>query len=283
VFQFESFKASRDTNGDSIFGLGVKMLSAGIDIGAENVKLVVLNGDKLLTYSIVPSGWDTKASLQHAFNEAVEMSGVDSEAIRCVGATGMGRESVSFATTYATDSTCSAKGATWLIHSARTVIDIGAEQSQALTCDGTGRVLEYIRNENCAAGVGAFIEEIASALELRIADMGELSLRSEREITINSTCAIFAESEVISLINEGANKADIARAVSDAIASKAASLLQCVNIKKDVVFIGGVAKNIGVVNSLGRKLNLDILVPEEPSLVTAAGAALIAQQAGGKQ
>ncbi len=254
------------------------MLSAGIDIGAENIKSVVIKDDQLLAYSIVASGRDTNASLQRAFSEAAERSGLDSEAIKCVGATGMGRKSVSFATTHATDSKCSAKGAVWFIPSARTVIDIGAEQSQVLTCDSAGEVLEYVRNDSCAAGAGTFLEETASGLEVRIADMGELSLLSKREITINTTCVIFAESEVISLINEGANREDIVRGISDAIASKAASLLRAVNMEKDIVFIGGVARNIGIVHSLGNKLGLDVLVPEEPSIVTAVGAALIAQQ-----
>lgn len=255
------------------------MLSAGIDIGAENIKLVIMDGDQLLAYSIVPSGWETKDSLQQAFNEALGKSGVERESIMCVGATGMGRESIPLATTYTTESTCNARGAIWLFHSARTVIDMGAEQSHALNCDSTGKVLKYVRNESCAAGTGAFIEEIASALELELKDMGEFSLQSTKAITINSTCSIFAESEVISLINEGANKKDIAGAISDTISSKIASLLKGISVEKDVIFIGGVAKNIGVVTSLRKKLAIDILVPDEPSIVTAAGAALIAQQA----
>ncbi len=257
------------------------MLSAGVDVGAENIKLVVIKDDRLLAYHVVRSGWDTKASLKQAFNVVAEKSGVAPETIKCIGATGMGREIVPLATVYSTDSTCNAAGAVWLIPSARTVIDIGAEQSQVLTCDSTGRVLEFARNENCAAGAGAFIEETATALEQEVTDIGQLSLTSKKEISLNSTCAIFAESEVISLINEGVDKADIARAICNAIAGKATALLQGISLKKDVIFIGGVARNIGVVDCLRKRLGTDVVVPEEPSIIGATGAALLAQRAAG--
>ncbi|MFC1920354.1 acyl-CoA dehydratase activase [Chloroflexota bacterium] len=255
------------------------MLSAGIDIGAENIKLAIIKDDRLLAHITVPSGWDTKASIQQAFDEVTGETGLDRKEFKLLGATGMGRETIESATVYNTDSTCSARGITWLIPSARTVIDIGAEQSQVFSCDAAGKVQEFTRNENCAAGAGAFIEETATALELGIADIGDLSLTSKKDISLNSTCAIFAESEVISLINEGIDKTDIARAICNAIAGKAVSLLKSINVQKDVIFIGGVARNTGVVDSLRKSLNMDILIPEEPEIVTAVGAALLAQQA----
>ena len=253
------------------------MLIAGIDIGAENTKVAVIEDDRLLAYSVVPSGWDTQASLQRAFNEAVEKAGVNPEAITNVGATGMGGKNIALATVYATDSTCSARGTLWLYPSARTVIDIGAEQSQAMTLDAKGTILQYVRNDQCAAGAGAFITAMASVLELRAADISQAALLSENKLTINSTCTIFAESEVISLINEGTHKNDIARAVCDAIAGKAASLLQELKIEKDIIFIGGVAGNAGIAGFLQNKIGLDIIVPEEPRIITAIGAALAAR------
>ncbi len=253
------------------------MLSAGIDVGAENTKVAVIEGDRLLAFSAVPSGWDTQASLRLAFKEALEKAGVNPEAITHVGATGMGGKNITLATVYATDSTCNAKGTSWLYPLARTVIDIGAEQSQAMTLDDKGTILQYVRNDQCAAGAGAFITEMASVLELHTADLSRASLLSENRLTLNSTCTIFAESEVISLINEGCHKNDIARAVCDAIASKAASLLQELKVEKDIVFIGGVARNASIVDLLGKKLGLDIIVPEEPRMITAVGAALTAR------
>jgi predicted CoA-substrate-specific enzyme activase len=252
----------------------IAMLSVGIDVGAENTKVAVIEGDRLLAFSVVPSGWDTQASLQRAFNEAVEKAGVNSEAITRVGATGMGGKNVAFASVYATDSTCNARGVVWLFPGARTVIDIGAEQIQAMTLDDKGTILQCVRNDQCAAGVGAFITEMASVLELRTADLSQASLLSQNRLMINSTCTIFAESEVISLINEGFHKNDIARAVCDAITGKAASLVQELKIEKDIVFIGGVARNSSIRDLLAKKLGMDIIVPEEPCIITAIGAAL---------
>lgn len=256
------------------------MLSAGIDVGAENTKVAIIEGKRLLACSAVPSGWDTQASVQHAFNEAAEKAGINQKTITSIGATGMGGKNIGFNAVYATDATCSAKGARWLYPSARTVIDIGAEQSQAMTIDDKGNILRYVRNDQCAAGAGAFITEMASVLELSIDDLARASLLSENKLTINSTCTIFAESEVISLVNESHYKNDIARAVCDAIAGRAASLVQELKIEKDIIFIGGVARNVSIAGLLRDKIGLDIIVPEEPRLVSAIGAALAAR---GKQ
>jgi (R)-2-hydroxyacyl-CoA dehydratese activating ATPase len=253
------------------------MIIAGIDIGAENTKVAVIKGDRLLGFSVTPSGSDTRTSQQYAFNEAAEKAGVNTEAIVCIGSTGMGGKNTGWNTVFTIDSTCIARGALWLYPSARTVIDIGAEQSQAMTLDEKGNILRYVRNDQCAAGAGAFISEMAAVLELSVAELSRVSILSENRLTINSTCTIFAESEVISLINEGVNKKDIARAVCDAIAGKAASLLQELKIDKDVIFIGGVARNASIAGLLRDKIGLDIIVPEEPSIITAIGAALTAQ------
>jgi predicted CoA-substrate-specific enzyme activase len=252
------------------------MLIAGMDAGAENTKVAIIEDDRLLACSVVPGGWDTQASLQHAFDEAVEKALINQEKITSIGATGMGGKNIGFNAIYTADSTCSAKGVLWLYPGARTVIDIGAEQSQAMTLDDKGNILQYVRNDQCAAGAGAFITEMASVLELNVADIAGAALLSDNRLTLNSTCTIFAESEVISLINEGAHKNDIARAVCDAVAGKAASLLQELKIKNSIIFIGGVAQNACIVGLLKDKIGQDIIVPEKPSVVTAIGAALAA-------
>jgi (R)-2-hydroxyacyl-CoA dehydratese activating ATPase len=254
------------------------MFSAGIDIGAETIKLAILQNNKLCAFEVTPGGWDTRATLNAAFDRVLKNAGIEREAIRNIGATGMGRDLVDFATTRITEVTCSGAGAVWLIPSARTVIDIGAEQCQAFTCNSLGQVTQQVRNDNCAAGAGAFLEEMASALEIKISDIGDLARLSLKKISINSTCTIFAESEVISLINEGVKKEDIAWAICEAIAGKTLSLLGNLRIEKDVVLIGGVARNAGIVESLKTKLNQNIQVPAEPCLITAAGAALLARK-----
>jgi predicted CoA-substrate-specific enzyme activase len=249
------------------------MLSAGIDVGAETTKAVVIEDRRVLAFSVVPSGWDTLASVRSAFDQALEKAGVEEKSITCIGTTGMGGKNTGLEALYFIDSTCSAKGAFWSFPGARTVIDIGAEQSQVMTLDGEGRIIQYVRNDQCAAGAGAFITEMASILELNIGDISQASLLSGNKITLNSTCTIFAESEVISLINEGHNKDDVARAVCDAIATKAASLLQELKIEKEIIFIGGVARNAIIADLLKSKIGQDIIVPEEPRVITAVGAA----------
>ena len=259
------------------------MIGAGIDIGAENIKLAVIEDNRLLANVVVSSGWDTKTSLQNAFKLIEQEAGINIESINRIGATGMGRESVSSATVYATDATCSAKGIVWLLPSARTVIDIGAEQTQVFNHDSSGKILEYMRNDNCAAGAGAFIAEMASALEIEISELGKLSLSAKDELTLNSTCAVFAESEVVSLINEGIEISDICRAVCNSIAGKVNSLLHGINIKKDIAFIGGVARNAEIVESICNMLKLEFIVPEEPRIVSAIGAALLAMRSEEQQ
>lgn len=254
------------------------MLIAGVNSGAKSMEVVVLRDEQLLGYSVVQSGWDTKAALQKTFDEAVQAAGIKANEIKKAGITGAEEIDVSLPSVYISDLVCSARGAVWARPSARTVVDIGAEESRVLSCDSAGKLLVYVRSDKCAAGVGAFLDEMASILEVKVEDLGELSRQSTKEIPMNIFCVVFAESDVISLIHEGASREDIARALNDATASKAFALLQGIDVKEDVVFIGGVAKNSGVVDLLSKKLKLDIWVPEEPSIITAVGAALLAQQ-----
>ncbi|MFA4917082.1 MAG: acyl-CoA dehydratase activase [Syntrophales bacterium] len=252
------------------------MITAGIDVGIQTVKAVIVRDNQLLSHSLVMAGWDPEISLREAMDEAMEKAGVSQDKIGKITATGIGRKEVSFANDYATEVTCDAKGAAWLFPSVRTVIDIGAEESRGAKCDSTGKVLDFVNNDKCAAGVGAFVEAMARALEVKIEDMAELSLQSQKEIAMNVTCVIFAESEVISLIHAKTPKHDIARAIHDAISSRTTAMVRRIGIEKDVAMIGGVAKNAGVIDSLRRYLGVDVLVPENPQIVGALGAALLA-------
>ncbi len=254
------------------------MITAGINIGAQSVKVVVFRDEKLLGYSIVPGGWDTNAAAQKAFDEAAKTAGVKRDEIKKVGLTGAEGFEISLPSFYSSDLVCRARGAVSIRPSTRTIIDIGAEESRAMSCDEAGKLLVYVRSDRCAVGVGAFLDEMATLLEVKVEDLGALSQKSTKEVPMNIFCVIFAESDVISLIHEGVSRDDIARAINDATASKAFALLQGIDVKDDVIFIGGVAKNVGVVDALRKKLKRDIWVPEEPSIITAAGAALIAQK-----
>jgi benzoyl-CoA reductase subunit D len=253
-----------------------KMISAGIDVGAETVKVVILKDGEILGSSIVRAGLDRVASAEEAMNEAVKKAGISRDDIEKVTATGIGRKEVPFANDQITEIAAAAKGAAKFFPSVKTVIDIGAEESRAIKCDGTGKVVDFAKNEKCAAGVGAFVESMARALELDLLDMGPLSLQSDKIIPMNVTCVVFAESEVVSLVHAKAPKPDIARAIHEAIATRTTSMTRRVGIEKDVVLIGGVAKNQGAVERLTHHLGAEPLIPEEPQLVNALGAAIAA-------
>jgi len=159
---------------------------------------------------------------------------------------------------------------------ARTVIDVGAEEGRGISTDAKGKVIDFAVNERCAAGAGTFTEAMARAIEAKLEDMGDLSLRSTQEVPLNAQCAVFAESEVVSLVHAKTSKEDIARAIHDGISNRIAAMARRVGVQNDIVLIGGVAKNKGFVASLKRQLEAEIKTPDEPEYVGALGAAVIA-------
>ncbi len=252
------------------------MVVAGIDIGSRTTKVVLLENNRIVSYSIVAAGIDLKDSCERALGESLRKAKMSPKDVVYITATGTGKKIIPFVDEEVTESVASAKGTVWLFPSARTVIDIGAEAIKAIVCDERGNVVDFARNEKCAAGAGAFVEAMSRALEIEVDKIGPLSLEARSEIQLDATCVIFAESEVVSLIHAGTSKADIARSIHDAIATRTASMVRRIGVHKDVVIIGGLAKNSGVVDSLKRLLKSSVLLPEEPQIVTALGAALLA-------
>ena len=169
-----------------------------------------------------------------------------------------------------------ARGVAELFPSARAVIDVGAEEGRAIRIDEAGKVLDFAVNEKCAAGAGAFTEAMARALEVPLEELGEFSLQSTKAVPMNAQCTVFAESEVVTLVHAKTPKADIARAVHDAIADRVTSTVRRVGITKDVALIGGLARNVGFVKFLEEDLKLKLLIPSDPEFTGAFGAALIA-------
>jgi benzoyl-CoA reductase subunit D len=254
------------------------MITAGIDMGAKTIKVVILNDSQVASSSITLGGLDTRQSAQRAFDEALRNAGLSLDEIAHITATGAGRRGAPLAHDEVTEVGAGAKGATFLFPATRTVIDVGAEEGRGIRCEGNGKVVDFVINEKCAAGAGAFIEAMARALELKLEEMGELSLQSTKAVPMNAQCVVFAESEVVSLVHAKMPKADIVRAVHDAIASRIISMVRRVGVEKEVILIGGMAQNIGFVDSLRRGLEMEIVVPEEPEFVGALGAALIAAE-----
>jgi len=254
------------------------MITAGIDMGAKTIKVVILNDNQLAAKSMLLGGLDTKESAEQAIAEALKRAKLSFDEIEHITATGAGRRGTPLAQDEVTEVGADAKGVTFLFPLARTVIDVGAEEGRGIRCDGSGKVIDFVINEKCAAGAGAFTEAMARALELKLEEMGKLSLQATKAVPMNAQCTVFAESEVVSLVHAKTPKADIVRAVHDAIASRIISMVRRVGVEKEVALIGGMAKNIGFVDSLKRGLAMDLVVPEEPEFVGALGAALVAAE-----
>ena len=254
------------------------MITAGIDIGSSTSKAVILEDKQILSYSIIPTGAESAGSAQKAIDEVLSKAGqISVEAIEWIVATGYGRVIVAFANETVTELSCHVRGANWLFPSVRTVLDMGGQDCKVIRCDEEGTLLNFAMNDKCAAGTGRFLELMAKVIELPLEDIGELSLHAREEIRINSTCAVFGKSEVASLLRQGRDKTDILAGLHTAITNRVHTLLRRVGVKPDFAITGGIAKNSGVTKRLEERIGLKALLPEEPQIVGALGAALFAQ------
>ncbi len=252
------------------------MVTAGIDVGAKNVKVVIQEDGKVLGKGLVPAGLDAKAAIKQAVDAALKDADLTRDKVEKIFATGAGRKEVTDADDSYTEVGADAAGALHLYTDARTVIDVGAEEGRAIRVDERGKVIDFAINERCAAGAGAFTEAMARALEVPLEELGKLSLSSTKAVPMNAQCAVFAESEVVSLIHAKTEKRDIARAVHDAMATRITSMARRVGVEPEVALIGGVAKNPGFVDALQRDLEMEVLIPDDPEYVSAYGAAVLA-------
>jgi benzoyl-CoA reductase subunit D len=250
----------------------------GIDCGAKYVKVLVLEDDKVKAKSSVLSGFDQKAAAQEALDNALKEAGLKKEDVIHITATGAGKEEASFAQNTITEVGANAKAVNLLFPSVRTVIDVGAEEGRAIKISDKGKIIDFAINDKCAAGAGIFTETMAHALEVNLEEMGPMSLKSRKSVPMNAQCVVFAESEIISLIHAKHAKEDIVRAVHDAIADRIASMTRRIGIEKDVALVGGVARNIGFVDSLKKDLKQELIIPENPEYSCALGAAIAAQE-----
>lgn len=253
------------------------MINVGIDVGAKNIKIVLVKDKEIIAKGLVLSGFEAKDSTVELYRKLMNEANVTEEQITNITSTGSGRKAVDFATKSVTEISAAAKGATTLYPNVHCVIDVGAEEGRSIRCDSNGKIIDFALNEKCAAGAGAFIESMARALEVSIEDFGNLSLQSEREIPMNAQCAVFAESEVVSLLHSKTDKKDIAKAVNDAVASRITSMTRKVGYEKDIELIGGMSKNIGFINALKKGLETEIIVPENAEFVAAYGAAIYSE------
>lgn len=255
------------------------MITAGIDIGASSTKSIILDEEKnILSGNILEIGRsNTRKIGERSFEMALANADLRREDINYIIATGYGRINASFADRQVTEITCHAMGAHHLFPDTRIVIDIGGQDSKVIHLDGNGEVLDFAMNDKCAAGTGRFLEIMSQVLEVDIEELGELSLRSQKKIEMSNMCTVFVESEVVSLIAEGHTREDIAYGIHNAIVDRVLSLAHRIGIREAVTLTGGVNKNIGIVHAIKQRLALSVNIPDEPQIVGALGAALIAQ------
>ena len=247
-------------------------------MGTQSVKVAILKDGEILSKGKVFCGFKLKDAAEEAFKEALTNGNLSRNEIQHVTATGAGVDLVSHF-----DSTISVMGAdaqagVYFFPSARTVVDVGAEDARAVSCNENGTMLDFVVNSRCAAGAGTFIEAMARALEVKLEDMGPLSLKAEKATPINASCVIFAESDIVSLIHRQKSRQEIARAIYAAMADRVSSMMYRLGIKPDIVLVGGVAEDVGFIAALERTLGMNILIPEDPVFAGAVGAAVTASK-----
>ena len=249
----------------------------GLDSGSTSTNAVVMNEAREIVASVViRTGAKAGASAERAYREVLERAGITPDQIACTIATGYGRVSIPFADENVTEISCHGRGAHYFNPAVRTILDIGGQDSKAIHVNAAGEVTDFAMNDKCAAGTGRFLEMIARSLEISLDELGPAALESKKHLEIASMCSVFAESEVISLIANNEEKPDIAAGVCRAVAGKAYSLMRRVGLEGAYMMTGGVAQNPGVVRAVEELIGEKLFICEDPEIVGATGAALLA-------
>lgn len=249
---------------------------AGVDIGSAFSKAAVLAKGDIAAYHIIPSVGSYEAAADEVINGALAKADLSFSDIAYTVATGYGANNASYANEVVTDVSCQGRGIFHLFPSVRTAVDVGGQFSRVFRVDEGGRATAFLQSEKCAGGSGRFLQVIAHVLKIDLEEIGPLSLKSKNRVNFNTGCAVFAETEAVSRVAEGEAVEDILAGVHYALAAKVQNLVERMGIEMDCALIGGGAKDIGLVRSIEEALGASLLVPEEPQLVAALGAALIA-------
>ncbi len=253
-------------------------VAVGVDVGSAAAKAVVLAGGEILAWAVAPSGGDYRLAAEGVVRAALDKVGLKTLDVGRMVATGYGADRVAGANGTASDISCHGRGVAHLFGTVRTVVDIGGQYTCVFRMDGGGRVVNFIYSEKCAAGSGRMLQLIARVLQVEVGELGELSLKSKNAVNFTTGCAVFSESEAVSRIAEGATKEDIAAGIQRALAAKVQTLVERLGFEPDGALVGGAAKNIGLVRNIEELLGATVLVPEEPQITAALGAALLAAE-----
>ncbi|CCO25521.1 acyl-CoA dehydratase activase [Maridesulfovibrio hydrothermalis] len=251
----------------------------GIDIGSRAAKGIALSGNKMLCSTLFDTGANPAKTGQRVLEELLTQSGKSESDIKYIVGTGYGRVSIPFADSTLTELSCHAAGAHFLNEDIRTVIDIGGQDSKVICLDDEGNMLDFIMNDKCAAGTGRFMEVAAKALEIDLNRLSATAGKADCPCEVTSMCAVFAESEVISLLASGQKPSNIAAGLHGAFARRVGAMAKRVGVKKQVAFVGGVAKNKDLERLICEYLDITFVpLSVDPQMIGALGAAVVAQR-----
>lgn len=255
------------------------MFFAGCDVGSLSAKAVIIKDDEIIATEVIFSRPDPGETARTVMDKALTNAGLSLNDINyCIG-TGYGRNSISFAHGVESEITCHGKGAQWLMPGVRMVIDIGGQDAKAIRLNDNGKVVRFAYNDRCASGTGRFLEVMAAAMGIRLEDMGMISAQGKNPVAISNQCVVFAETEIISLVNAGKDLPDIVSGLHKALAHRVASLAHGVELDSELTMTGGVAKNRGMFLALQEALGVHITpVEADPQIIGALGAAILARQ-----
>jgi predicted CoA-substrate-specific enzyme activase len=250
---------------------------AGIDIGSTMTKAVILN--KGIMASIIgPTGPEQRRLANKVMEEGLKKADISLQMIAYIVSTGYGRINVPFADKQLTEITCHAKGIINLFPNAKTIIDIGGQDIKAIKIDATGKTTDFVMNDKCAAGSGRFIEVIADTLGLPLDKVGDLSLQSKSPAKISNICTIWAQQEVAASLAQGIPVSDLLAGVHHSLADRISRMINRLRVEEEVIVTGGGAKNKGLLKALSEQLGHEVLVPDEPLITGALGAALMGKE-----
>jgi predicted CoA-substrate-specific enzyme activase len=254
--------------------------AVGLDIGSQTIKVVVLDGNAILTSNIIPTGDDSEMSAKAAVEQALQQAGIPFDNNVFITATGTGSKSISFHHRQKGVTTCLARGVHHLLPTVQLAIDIGAESSTVIKINERGRLSDYATHDKCAAGTGLFLQQMAKLMLMSLEEMSAYSFKAKSRADVTNTCAVFAESEVISHVHRvpPTPKEDIIAGIFYSVVSRIMTLCKRIGIKKDVAVTGGVALSRGLVHIFEEEFGFGVLVPEAPQTIAALGAAIISKE-----
>ena len=258
---------------------------AGVDVGSTTGKALLLEENHgILAQTIKDVETRPEKTARICMDTVLREAGLEEKDITYMVGTGYGRVKIPFANDNISEITCHAVGAKWLCPTVKTVVDIGGQDCKVISVRPDGKVREFVMNDKCAAGTGRFLEAQARVLKVKLDKFSELSKKADSPALISSQCSVFAESEVITQLNEGNSIENIVAGIHIAIASRLISLLKRVGIEEDLTVSGGCAKNEGLIEILQEKVGVNVVhLPEDPQIVGALGAAVLARERWTKQ